>query len=110
MSSLSKGKHVVGEINGVRCTIIETNAGEDRVSFLKELLEFNKFKVMVSENKEKGEDGKKLFTIGVTNILFNPVIAVYDRSIITQKGHRVSPAYWLQETTICDPRYWRIKN
>ena len=109
MSSLTKGKHIVGEINGTRCTIIETEAVKNRVDFLKELLEFNLFEVKVSENKEKNAIGESLYTIGVTNILFNPVIAVYDRTLKTKIGHKVSPAYWLQQTTICDPRYWRVK-
>jgi hypothetical protein len=109
MSSLSKGKHIVSEINGIRCTIIESEAKQSRVDFLKELLEFNKYEVKISENKDKSSTGENLYTIGVTNILFNPVIAVYDRSLKTRNGHKVSPAYWLQQTTICDPRYWRVK-
>jgi hypothetical protein len=109
MSSLTKGKHIVAEINGVRCTIIESDAVKSRVDFLKDLLEFNLFEVKISENKEKSADGESLYTIGVTNILFNPVIAVYDRSLKTKIGHKVSPAYWLQKTAICDPRYWRVK-
>lgn len=109
MSSITKGKHIVAEINGIRCTIIESDAVKDRVDFLKDLLEFNKFEVKVSENKEKSADGETLYTIGVTNLLFNPAIAVYDSSLKTKLGHKVSPAYWLQKTTICDPRYWRVK-
>ena len=109
MSSLTKGKHIIGEINGVRCTIIESEAMKSRVDFLKELLEFNQYEIKISENNEKGLNGESLYTIGVTNILFNPVIAVYDRTLKTKIGHKVSPAYWLQQTTICDPRYWRVK-
>jgi len=110
MSSLTKGKHIVSEINGIRCTIVESDAIKGRVDFLKELLEFNKFEVQISENKEKNANGDSVFTIGTTNILFNPVIGVYDRSLKTKSGHKVSPAYWLQKTTISDPRYWRVKN
>lgn len=104
--SIKKGKHTVSEIDGVRCTIVETDASSDRMEFLKELLEFNGFVVKVSENR--GADPVN-YTIGVTDLVFNPTIAVYERVLKTKDGHRVSPAYWEQKTTICDPRYWRVR-
>ena len=103
--SLNKIKYNVGEIEGVRCKIIESGISESRMNFLKDLLEFNKYDVRIS----KDIDPENKFTLGVTDILFHPVFAVYDRKLKTADGHRVSPAYWNQETTICDPHYWIIK-
>jgi hypothetical protein len=39
--------HEFEELNGVKCSIVEKNAGPARVAFLKRLLEFNKFEVIV---------------------------------------------------------------
>lgn len=39
--------HEFEELDGVKCGIVEKNVPADRVQFLKELLEFNKFTVMV---------------------------------------------------------------
>lgn len=105
---LNKIKHIVSEIDGVRCSIVETCDSEERVAFLKELLEHNKFEVRVSEIK-KPDDGPKTFTIGVTDIMFNPVFAIYDRSLKSTDGFKVTPAYWLQQTTVFDPRYWLMR-
>jgi hypothetical protein len=39
--------HEFEELNGVKCAIVEKNASEERVAFLKPLLEFNKYDVIV---------------------------------------------------------------
>lgn len=104
---INQGKHTVEEIDGVRCTIVETGASEERVKFLKDLLEFNKFEVKVAEDKKSVAEGQKTFTIGVTDEVFFPTIAIYERSLFTREGRHVTPAYWKQYTTVCDPRYWR---
>jgi len=107
MLALNKGKHIVAEIEGVRCTIIESGATEERAKFLKELLESNNFVIKVQHVTKEDEPGS--FTIGITSLTFNPVIAVYERNLKTTDGHVVSPAYWNQETTFCDPRYWLLR-
>jgi len=76
------------------------------MEFLKNLLAQNKFEVMVSEDAPVGENSPKLFTVGVTDLVFNPVIAVYEMSLKTEDGRRVSPAYWDQKTTECVDEYW----
>jgi hypothetical protein len=108
MSALNKGKHIVSEIDGVRCTIIETGITESRMLFLKDLLSFNHFEVKTAEEKKEAEDTPAKYTLGVTDILFNPVIAVYERSLKTHDGCRVSAPYWNQYTTVCNPKYWRV--
>jgi hypothetical protein len=104
-----KAKHIVEEINGVRCTVVEKGATKDRVVFLKGLLEFNKFEVLVAEDKKETEDAPTLFTIGVTDIVFSPVIAVYEMNLKTPDGKRVSPAYWEQKTTEIVDEYWTFE-
>jgi hypothetical protein len=100
-----KAKHIVEEISGVRCTIVEKGAVADRIDFLKKLLEFNKYEVMVAE-EALVEGSPALFTIGVTDLVFNPVIAVYEMALKTPDGQKVSPAYWNQYTTECIDEYW----
>ena len=105
-----KAKHIVEEINGVRCTIVEKGATQLRVDFLKELLEYNKFEVLVAGEKQETEDAPLLFTIGVTDLVFNPVISVYQMSLKTKDGKRVSPAYWEQKTSEIVDEYWTFEN
>jgi hypothetical protein len=100
-----KAKHIVEEIKGIRCTIVEKGATADRVDFLKKLLEFNKFEVIISEEAPV-EGSPVLSTIGVTDLVFNPVIAVYESSLLTPDGKKVSPAYWNQYTTDSADEYW----
>jgi hypothetical protein len=104
---LNKSKHVIIEIDGVRCSLIEKSVASERLSFLKELLEHNKFEVKVMEEKQEGDI--KTYTVGVTDILFNPVYSVYERTLKSLDGFKVTPAYWLQQTTVFDPRYWLMR-
>ena len=39
--------HEFEELNGVKCAIVEKNVDQQRVGFLKELLELNNFTVVV---------------------------------------------------------------
>lgn len=100
-----KAKHIVEEINGTRCTIVEKGATANRVDFLRKLLVFNNYEVMVAEEAIV-EGAPALFTIGVTDLVFNPVIAVYEMALKTPDGKKVSPAYWNQYTTEIVDEYW----
>ncbi len=104
-----KAKHIVEEINGTRCTIVEKGASAERVEFLKDLLEFNQFEVLVAEESPADEDPIKHFTIGVTDLVFNPVIAVYELRLKTPDGKKVSPAFWEQYTTESKDEYWEFR-
>jgi hypothetical protein len=104
---LNKIKHTVSEIDGVRCSVVEAGATEERAAFLKELLDHNNFFVRIAEEKSEGET--KTYTIGVTDILFDPVFAVYERTLKSVDGYKVTPAYWNQQTTVFDPRYWLMR-
>jgi hypothetical protein len=104
--AINNAKHIIAEINGIRCTIIETGATLQRVAFLSDLLTFNKFEVKEIQETNKVQGGEQKFTIGVTDILFNPVFAIYERQLKTREGIFVTPGYWNQECIECDPRYW----
>jgi hypothetical protein len=104
--ALNNAKHVVTEIDGVRCTVVESGATLDRVAFLSDLLQFNNLEVkeMQEVSETPGEEHK--YTIGVTDLVFNPVFAVYEKQLKTREGSFITPGYWKQECTECDPRYW----
>lgn len=102
MSALNKGKHIVEEIDGSRCTIVEKGIDENRMNFLKELLEFNKYEVKVVPDK----DSK--YNVGVTDIIFNPIIAIYEKMLHTPDGNVVTPALWNQYTTHPPKFYWKF--
>jgi hypothetical protein len=92
--AINNAKHIVGEIDGVRCTIVESGITLDRLAFLTDLLQFNDFNVkeMKVPSEVEGEEPK--YTIGVTDLIFNPVFAIYERSLKTRDGKFITPAYW----------------
>jgi hypothetical protein len=104
-----KGKHIIAELDGVRCTVVETGASEARAEFLKEILSFNRYEVKVE--KEKAKDGSLLdtFVIGVTDILFNPMIAVYQKKLFRKDKKTVTPEYWYQKAGQDDIPYWQVQ-
>lgn len=117
--------HEFEELNGVKCAIVERNASQQRVDFLKPLLEFNKYTVVVvaspppkvapaaapaaagaAGGATSGEAvatapeapvAPATFTIGVTDVTFNPINAIFGRLLRTQDGRVVTLAYWQQE-------------
>ncbi len=102
---LNKGKHIIEEIDGVRCSLVEKGVSPTRTEFLKKLLEINKYTVKVASEGESGT-----FKIGVTDMLFNPVVDVYKRSLKSLSGKKVTPSYWLQQSdqeTEKEVNYWK---
>lgn len=104
--SINNAKHTVSEIDGIRCTLVESGITLERAAFLRQLLEFNNFEVkeMKVASEIPGEEIK--YTMGVTDLTFNPVFAIYECQLKTPEGSYVTPGYWNQECTDCDPRYW----
>lgn len=104
--ALNNAKHIIGEIDGIRCTIVETGVTLERAAFLNDLLSFNNLEVkeLKEPSSDPAEDDK--YTIAVTDLIFNPVFAVYERQMKTREGDFVTPGYWKQECIECDPRYW----
>ncbi len=101
------GKHEFGELEGKRITFVEKGATENRVNFLKKLLEHNGFSVVILKEESEGEPVK--YSIGVEDLIFNPTIWVYERRLKTLDGRIVSPAYWEQKTEKTKPQYWDVK-
>lgn len=116
--------HEFEDLNGVKCAIVEKGATQDRVDFLKPLLEHNKFTVIVADSPPpkaaakpaaaqtaEGEPTEaspivvedntlKTFTIGVTDVSFNPTNAIFGRMLKTPDKRIVSLAYWQQKEKI----------
>ena len=117
--------HEFEELGGVKCAIVEKNASKERVAFLKDLLEYNSFEVVVVPspppkappapkpapavegevqpqiaNIEPQTIAPETFTIGVTNLAFNPTNAIFGRLLKTKDGHIVTQAYWYQKDSI----------
>lgn len=109
--ALNNAKHIIGEIDGIRCTIVESGAALERIAFLTDLLSFNNLEVKDMKENPEAQGGEEKYTIGVTDVMFNPVFAVYERQLKTREGGFVTPGYWKEECIECDPRYWmRRKN
>jgi hypothetical protein len=105
--------HEFEELDGIKCGIIEKNVKPERVAFLKQLLEYNRFTVMVvptpapkaaakpaAVEGEEAPVAPETFTIGVTDYTFNPTNAIYGRALKTPDGHIVTAAYWLQQESM----------
>jgi hypothetical protein len=108
MASL-KGKHSIVEIEGARCTLVESGLTSDRKEFLKSLLTFNKQEVLTMQ--EKAKDGSLLETwvVGVKDILFNPMIALYQKKLFRPDGEVITQAYWNQWPVQDTLPYWQVK-
>ena len=110
--------HEFEELDGIKCAIVEKNAPQQRVDFLKPLLEYNKFTVVVVPSPppkvvpvpaatvvneetiaEPAPPPLATFTIGVTDVTFNPINAIFGRLLKTPDGHIVTLAYWQQLET-----------
>jgi len=107
--------HEFEDLGGVKCAIVEKNASKERVAFLKDLLETNLFEVVVvpSPPPKASPPPKPVeseatpvvvapplpetFTVGVTNLAFNPTNAIFGRLLRTKDGHIVTQAYWYQK-------------
>jgi hypothetical protein len=107
--ALSKGKHTIAEIEGIRCSVVESGVTPERAEFLKNLLVFNGYEVKME--KEKGKDGTELetFVIGLTDNLFNPMIVVYEKKLIRKDGLTVTPDYWNQKPGQDALPYWQVQ-
>lgn len=101
------GKHLFGSIEDQRVTFIEKKIVEGRKDFLKKLLEHNGFEVIVQEEKRKTEEDPQLYTVAVTDMVFNPTIWVFERKLKTFDGHKVTPDYWNQISKETAPQYWK---
>jgi hypothetical protein len=126
--------HEFEDLNGVKCAVVERNASQERVDFLKSLLEYNGYTVIVVATPPPKAAAKpamatppaegtqpspvaetpsppSTFTIGVTDVSFNSINAVFGRLLRTPDGHIVTLAFWQQKETVSHddiPYYERI--
>ena len=107
--------HVSEELNGIKCAVVEKNVSAERADFLKKLLLFNKYHVEIAATPApkaalppkplaEGEAPPpppppmpETFTVGVTDMIFNPINAIFGRLLHSQDGHVVTAAYWHQQ-------------
>jgi hypothetical protein len=123
--------HLFEELNGVKCAIVEKNVLPARVEFLRGILEYNGYAVVVVGSPppkaavsagaggaagagagaaavaDAGAAGTstgaaappapETFTVGVTDVMFNPVNAIFGKLLKTRDGHVVTLAYWQQK-------------
>ena len=100
------GSHMFGSIEETRVTFVEKGVSEDRKEFLKKLLEHNGFEVIIQEDKKKAEEDPQLYTVAVTDMVFNPTIWVYQRKLKTFDDRIVNQDYWEQRSEDTKPQYW----
>jgi hypothetical protein len=115
--------HEFEELDGVKCAIVERNASQHRVDFLKDLLEFNKYEVIIVTSPPpkaapapkpatvEGEANTQIespieppvpitFTIGVTDVRFNAINAIFGRMLKTKECNIVTLAYWEEKEVV----------
>lgn len=106
--ALNKGKHLIAEIEGVRCSVVESKITRERAEFLKEILVFNGYEVKMEAEKSDPPADPPTYIVGVTDIVFNPVIVVYQKKLKTREGKTVTPAYWNQWHYPANIPYWLV--
>ncbi|HSC53688.1 MAG TPA: hypothetical protein VLC98_08715 [Phnomibacter sp.] len=117
--------HPFEDLNGVKCAVVESNISQERVDFLKPLLEQNGYEVIVAAAPPPKAAAKpaapaaaegeaapapvveepaapSLFTLGVTDVMFNATNAIFGRLLKASNGQIVTQAYWLQKEKVSD--------
>jgi hypothetical protein len=116
--------HEFEDLDSIKCAIVEKNASPERVAFLKQLLELNKYQVVVvgspapkaapaapvaaaegdattpAPPAPEAPAAPTTFTVGVTNLTFNATNAIFGRQLKTDNGTIVTLAYWQQKEAI----------
>jgi hypothetical protein len=117
--------HTFEELEGVKCSIVEKGVTPERAAFLRELLEMNGYTVQVVKSPppkakpaaplKEGEVAPPLpppepetFIVGVTDVTFSPMNAIFNRELKTKDKTIVTAAYWRQEEDAPqkDEWYW----
>ena len=99
--------HEFEELNGVKCGIVERNVTASRLAFLKDLLELNGYTVETAPSPppktapaEGTPPAPETFTVGVTDVGFNPINAIFGRLLRTRDRRVVTLAYWQQKEEV----------
>src|SRR5215831_7819394 len=119
--------HEFEDLGGIKCAIVEKNVSKERVEFLKKILEYNRYTVVVVPTpapkaappkpapapapaasatsktpltptlQPAAPTPPETFTVGVTDVTFNPINAIFGRLLKAPRGHVVTLAYWQQK-------------
>jgi len=111
--------HLFEDLNGIKCSVVEKGVLKERVDFLRQILEYNRYTVLIvpspppkaapapTPDPATGAAAPPItstdppppetFTIGVTDTMFNPVNAIFGRLLKTPDGRTVTLAYWQQK-------------
>src|ERR1051326_3779238 len=118
--------HEFEDLDGIKCAIVEKNVSKERVEFLKKILEYNHYTVVVVPTPGPPKPAPatasatttipettstpapipepvapppppETFTVGVTDVSFNPINAIFGRLLKAPQGHVVTLAYWQQK-------------
>ena len=118
--------HEFEDLDGIKCAIVEKNVSKERVEFLKKILEYNHYTVVVVPTPGPPKPAPatasatttipettstpapipepvapppppETFTVGVTDVSFNPINAIFGRLLAAPGGHIVTLAYWQQK-------------
>jgi hypothetical protein len=121
--------HEFEELDGIKCSIVERNITLSRASFLKAILEKNGYTVVIAKSlppkplkgastnsatgsSESGTDAQvsELLTLGVTDVTFNPVNAIFGRLLRNHDGKVITLSYWNQQEAEPDENKPYFKN
>jgi len=118
--------HEFEDLDSIKCAIVEKNASPERVAFLKQLLESNKYQVVVvgspapkaataapvvapaegdatpvpAPKVPEAPPAPTTFTVGVTDLTFNATNAIFGRLLKTENGTIVTLAYWQEKEAV----------
>lgn len=109
--------HPFEELDGRRCAVVERNAAPARADFLRYILEGNGYTVVVVPSPppkaapaavpaegaftpEPDPAPPATFTVGVTDVTFNTVNAIFGRLLRSPEGRVVTLAYWQQKEEV----------
>jgi len=119
--------HAFEDLEGIKCSVVEKNCTPERVDFLKKILEHNKFSVVIAKSPPPKVVAKPVtpvtpdapvepvvevplppetFTIGVTDVSFDPITAVFNRQLKTFDGKILSSNYWKQRPEDLQEQKW----
>ena len=126
--------HAFEDLGEVKCSIVEKNCTPERADFIKKLLEFNGYQVVIVKSPPpkvaakpapkpvaEGAEAPPVveapapppppdtYTVGVSDLTFNPVNVIFNRNLKTPGGKVVTPDYWKQLSADAkeDEWYWK---
>jgi hypothetical protein len=99
------GNHLFEDLNEIKCAIVEKNCSPERVAFLKDILEFNNYFVIIINSpppkaaKTANPDETPVtlpetFTVGVTDTSFSPIKTIVNRELNYWKQREEKEWYW----------------